>query len=204
MSHPFSRLAIALVCLFTISACATDDGTGSTSTSGGGSLAAFCAGPAGSTGCCVGSTLVWCENNQAIAIECAANQCGFWTPGGFYDCYAYDEGPNRDCPASDGTVCQPTCNGRCGVSDGCGGTCGCPNSQTCQGTICVKGSSPAPCERLMHIGCCDGATRQYCQDSEERSESCSDGCGWNPSGWYDCGFSGEDPTGVWPLACSGS
>ncbi len=167
----------------------------------GGTLAAFCSGPAGQTGCCIGSRLVWCEGAKAVAIECAENQCGYYTSGGFYDCYAYDQGPNRDCPTSDATVCAPTCNGRCGVDDGCGGTCGCSASHTCQDSICVKGSTPTRCEDLMHIGCCDGTTRRFCKDGEETSEVCSDSCGWNPSGWYACGFSEGEPSGVWPRAC---
>jgi len=174
-----------------------------------GTLANFCAGPPGQTGCCVGSTLTWCENGKAIAIECGVNQCGWYTTGsGGYDCYAYEDGPNRNCPTASDEICVPTCSGRCGVSDGCGGTCGCPSNRTCQNTICIEGSQPTACEKLMHVGCCDGDTVRYCQDTngdfvgEEQADACSNGCGWNPAGWYACGYTGADPSGDWPRACN--
>lgn len=166
-----------------------------------GTLAAFCAGGAGGPGCCDGTRLVWCEGGSAIAIECGTNSCGYYGPGGIYDCYATEAGPQRACPVSDSTVCQPTCSGRCGVSDGCGGTCGCSSNASCVDNVCAKGPSPTACEKLMHVGCCDSNVRRFCVNGAETSETCVDGCGWNPAGWNSCGFSGSDPSGDWPRTC---
>lgn len=170
-----------------------------------GTLAAFCQ-AVGDTGCCAGSRVVWCEGGGAVAIECASHGCGWDSAGGFYNCYSSGGDPSGDhpraCPGADEGACVPSCSGRCGLDDGCGGTCRCSDllSQSCQGGICAKAGSPSACERIAHVGCCEGDTRRHCNAGELETESCANGCGWS-EGWYQCGGAGEDPSGAWPLAC---
>ena len=61
-----------------------------------------------------------------------------------------------------------------------------------------------PCGDLGVEGCCDGPEVRYCDKGAIARLACGDGCGWDAAkGWYDCGFTGADPSGQHPDACPG-
>jgi hypothetical protein len=66
---------------------------------------------------------------------------------------------------------------------------------------------PATCSDAHDgTGCCDGSTLYYCgMSAMVTMQACGAmGCGWNAGkNWYDCGFSGADPSGTTPLTCGG-
>ena len=64
------------------------------------------------------------------------------------------------------------------------------------------GGGQTGCGDITFEGCCDGPTLQYCDAGQIQGGHCTSGCGWNSSnGWYDCGYSGADPSGENPLSC---
>ncbi len=97
-------------------------------------------------GCCNGSVLVWCEENQLKEQDCSWDpHCGWNGQKGFYDCDTqgnaspYDDLP-KNCPGT----CAPACAGKQCGGDGCGGSCGnCGPNQTCQNGTCQGGCTPS-------------------------------------------------------------
>ena len=75
----------------------------------------------------------------------------------------------------------------------------------CDCNDCESGcaSTPNPCGDITSAGCCDGSTVYYCESGAVYNQSCGmSGCGWdNNNEWYDCGFSGADPSGDHPKTC---
>jgi len=132
-------------------------------------------------GCCSpDQTLQWCENSVLCAIACAQNpdptgqKCGWSDTAGFYDCGQY-------------AVVEPTCT----------------HPYDCPGS-CV------PCGSIGYEGCCDGLVVTWCECGCLRTIDCSlnaapnNTCGWKADvGYYDCGAVGAEPTGTFPLECSG-
>lgn len=132
---------------------------------------------------------------------CAGLSCGSVCG---VSCGARADGTER-CDAGQCVPCG--CDGLSCGDDGCGNSCGtCEGTAACQGGTCVSA-----CGDLTQAGCCAGAVLTYCNQLGQVSEiTCSpDSCGWDPSpqgspegeGWYDCGFTGEDPSGATPAAC---
>jgi len=57
---------------------------------------------------------------------------------------------------------------------------------------------------VTYEGCCDGTQLQYCSNNAVQTVSCGNSCGWDTGNqYYDCGESGADPSGEFPLACAG-
>jgi hypothetical protein len=132
-----------------------------------------------------------------------------------------------DACQADAGACTPACDGRFCGADGCGGQCGtCRAGATC-GTdgLCHTGAYPDLCAGedtpsadtcpggLGFEGCCDGKGRVvfcnggklYCVDCPANAAP-GNTCGWQPddgSGgdFYNCGETGSDPAGTFPLAC---
>ena len=51
-------------------------------------------------------------------------------------------------------------------------------------------------------GCCVGNTLYYYDGGMVQESSCTTSCGWDPgSEFYDCGNTGGDPSGMYPIAC---
>jgi V8-like Glu-specific endopeptidase len=71
----------------------------------------------------------------------------------------------------------------------------------------TAGSCPAdcaPCGPLPPQGCCDGETLYRCDGGTLRATSCGEAsCGWSGSAseGYACGYTDEDPTGLYPRSC---
>jgi len=96
---------------------------------------------------------------------------------------------------------------QCG-DDGCGGTCapGCTGGKVCgpDGT-CVTDA----CNGVPDAGCCAGAILRYCDQGAIVNANCGQNttpadqtCGWDTSsGYYDCGFTGADPSGTASITC---
>ncbi|MCB9733332.1 MAG: agmatine deiminase family protein [Deltaproteobacteria bacterium] len=77
----------------------------------------------------------------------------------------------------------------------------------CDCNDCSTGCEVAadPCGGIPFAGCCDGSTLYYCEQQRVYSQACQGGCGWDgSSGWYDCSFSGVDPSGHAPRDCPGA
>ncbi len=105
----------------------------------------------------------------------------------------------------DGTCTGGTCQGATGGYAGA-----CQGSGDCTGPawLCLLNEcsgSADPCGGLTAEGCCDGKIVRYCESRTPQSVDCGSGgdtCGWDPSnGYYDCGFTGPDPSGSVPIAC---
>lgn len=111
---------------------------------------------------------------------------------------------------ADGTCAGATCDAPVGGYDGeCvpddAGTEACwgPAWQ-CTCNDCDTGCAPVadPCGGVPFTGCCDGEALYYCEQQRVYTQSCQGGCGWDAAnGWYDCSFSGVDPSGHAPRAC---
>jgi agmatine/peptidylarginine deiminase len=90
-------------------------------------------------------------------------------------------------------------NGECGTSADCSGPAWVCNYNDCGGT------EPAGCGDITYEGCCDGNLLKWCEYNKLQSQNCSNGCGWNSSKkYYDCGYTGSDPSGNFPKACPGT
>jgi len=145
-------------------------------------------------GSCAGDTAAWCDFGAVQSDDCAASgqTCGWQPTQGHYGC-------------GTGGACVPDCLGKACGPDGCGGSCGtCGAGLICQGSACVQDTQG--CGDVSGVGCCDGTTLSYCNNQLTLTTvDCPDGCGWSPNdGWYDCGFSGSDPSGTNPLQCPGT
>ncbi len=166
----------------------------------------------GYAGCCDGSgRAVWCEDGQLFCIDCAAGQttCGWLADEGFYDCGQTGSDPSGQFPYECSFApCEPDCTGQMCGNGGCpgaGDVCGtCP-----EGLVCIEGQCQiGGCGDVTFAGCCDGAKLKWCEDGQIQTIDCStkqppnDVCGWKADAeFYDCGGSGADPTGTFPLEC---
>ena len=86
----------------------------------------------------------------------------------------------------------------CGT-DACGNPCGeCPY----EAMFCDEGTCRFPCGDVELEGCCAGEDLRYCFQGKLIMAGCGNGCGWNPtSDYYECGYTGEDPSGQFPREC---
>ena len=83
-------------------------------------------------------------------------------------------------------------------------TCSCNDCQQCGAPVDSGGSGPDdPCDGIGYEGCCEGNTLRYCENGQLAGGNCGgQGCGWDAAnGYYDCGESGADPSGTYPLSC---
>jgi len=79
--------------------------------------------------------------------------------------------PSQD-PDAGRIECETTCQGKCGVPDGCGGTCGCTSGTRCEESECVADGCGKCSEGEMCVG-----DRCVCAPSCEDRACESDGCG---------------------------
>lgn len=130
--------------------------------------------------------------------ECEGKECGSDMCGGACGTCAAGNYCNTD-----GKCVACTCEGReCG-EDGCGNKCGPLNGACPTGKVCdISGKCvDDPCKGITYEGCCDGTILKYCYGGSIKTIDCSNnGCGWVDK-YYDCGGSGEDPSGQNPITC---
>lgn len=144
------------------------------------------------TGECSGGGASWCDFGSVQTVTCAAGEsCAWDAVAGHYGCIG-------------GGGCQASCVGKACGNDGCGGSCGsCGAGLSCTGNACMPDVSGG-CGDVSFQGCCDGSILSYCQNGALTTNSCgSEGCGWDSAnGYYNCGGSGADPSGQFPLQCA--
>ncbi|MFH1532592.1 MAG: Ig-like domain-containing protein [Pseudomonadota bacterium] len=171
-------------------------------------------------GCCGGTDLYYCGagagqcpdgTSQCLClIECGVGDkvCSWEADEGYFDCATGIPLPNDQGDLfCDWYSCAPDCTGKeCGF-DGCMGTCGsCPAGQLCSDTgTCEFGDF---CELIGFEGCCDGTDLYWCVNGEIQTILCGNAsdpalqvCGWDSEVGYNCGGSGADPGGQFPLEC---
>ncbi len=140
-----------------------------------------------------------CEAGQCLPCQpqCDGKACGPDGCGGSCGTCAAGEA----CAGGVCEACEPQCDGKGCGDDGCGGSCGtCAIGQVCAAGVCTAD----PCFHISFEGCCEEGQLKYCQNGQLVEELCNNGCGWNgAAGYYDCGQSGADPSGQWPLECPG-
>jgi MYXO-CTERM domain-containing protein len=139
--------------------------------------------------------------------DCTGKACGDDGCGG--SCGTCPAG--KSCQAGACVSCTPNCTGKQCGDDGCGGSCGtCPASQVCNAGKCETQADP--CKGISYEGCCDGTTLNYCDSGKLETIDCGQNeppnntCGWNAdaqANFYDCGQTGADPSGKFPLDCGG-
>ena len=148
-------------------------------------------------GCCVSSTVYWCDAGGLHSVDCSENpspfqSCGWNDLTGYYDCGGQGSDPAGEhvffCPNLEPDIKEDV-----------------PVAPTCtKGKLVAVG-----CQDVTFDGCCgqDGAL-YFCEKGKLCELDCPalvppfDSCGWNDvSGWYDCGGDGPDPSGQNPLAC---
>ena len=180
--------------------------TGSAGTSGGGTSSGGHAGSTGgggtSSGGHAGTTSTGGKSGSTTSSP-IPDACWQTGPNG---CCA-DDGNNYFC-SSTGVFKQKQCSGGCGWNASKGYyDCGFSGTDPGGSPITCGGSSaiPTTCTGARgKAGCCgsDG-NDYYCASGTLKSSICgSMGCGWNDTkGYYDCGFSGADPTGTHPIDC---
>jgi MYXO-CTERM domain-containing protein len=123
------------------------------------------------------SAKLWVDDGACAGGECAA-------PEGGYD---------GECRPND--VLYDVCWGPAWQ-------CECNDCES--GCTYVPGSTGA-CGNVTFEGCCTGANVSYCENGQVGGGTCPGTCGWDPgNGWYDCGFTGADPSGTHPRACAGT
>ena len=78
--------------------------------------------------------------------------------------------------------------------------CDCNNCGACPAN--PDNPPPTGCGDITFEGCCDGDTLKYCEGNTVKGGNCNSGCGWDAgNGYYNCGGSGEDPSGNNPISC---
>jgi hypothetical protein len=138
--------------------------------------------PEGDEGCCTADdTSVYCENGILCVLDCSRNSDGTTACGWDAEIDAYN------CLAPLGFA-DPTC----------AFPLMCPAD-------CV------PCGGIEDAGCCAGAVTTWCECGCLHTIDCSTNpagsrtCGWDSEyDTYDCGQTGADPSGLFPLACTGT
>lgn len=162
-------------------------------------------------GCCTSDGVIkYCENGQLKEMDCKKNGppnekvCGWDAEYGFYNCGYIGADPSGTYPyLCPGETCKPKCDGKeCG-SDECGGECGkCPEGTVCGANFKCDGK---PCGKVPFQGCCDGNTVVWCEYNFLHFSKCdTKPCGWKGGpgdGIYECGYSGSDPSGMFPKSC---
>jgi agmatine/peptidylarginine deiminase len=117
----------------------------------------------------------WIADGSCSGDTCVAPANGYsgdCTPNGIASQVCY--GPQWLCGCND---CDSACPGSGGTNDACGA--------------------------VTLVGCCDGSNLKYCENNALGGLVCTNGCGWNAtSSWYDCGYTGSDPSGNNPRSCS--
>ena len=110
-------------------------------------------------------------------------------------------GGNTTGTGGSGTAGATTGKGGSGTAGTASGTGGSGTAGT------SSGGPPSTCAQANgDLGCCDGDNLYFCQGTMGPSmQACAGkGCGWDPmKNWYDCGFTGSDPSGTTPLMCGG-
>ncbi|MEC8023759.1 MAG: agmatine deiminase family protein [Myxococcota bacterium] len=151
-------------------------------------------------GCCDGDSVQLCGDNGVQTTSCGSSGCGYTTDTMAYGCGGTGNAPSN-APLACGVSCEPSCGTNVCGPDGCGGVCGtCSSGQICNGGQCTD--TPDPCDGISFEGCCSGSQLKYCDENQVQTISCTSSCGWNAGAeWYDCGFSGADPSGDNPLSC---
>jgi agmatine/peptidylarginine deiminase len=132
--------------------------------------------------------------------DCTDKECGGDGCGGVCGLC----GPGETCTGGACVAdCVSDCAGKNCGPDGCGGSCGtCGAGDICEAGLCT--TPPDPCGDVDYVGCCDGEVLYWCESDAIESLTC-DSCGWDADlGFYNCGFTGEDPSGDHPKACDGS
>ncbi len=136
-------------------------------------------------GCCAEATLLRCELGGLTITNCldqGFDSCGWDVDMQQYACGHAGEDPAGIYPLK----CQPP-----PVDD-------------------VVDAIPFPdeCNGLSFLGCCDGQTLHWCAPDGLHSVDCAanpapfNTCGWSFSkGFYDCGGTGADPSGVASPEC---
>jgi agmatine/peptidylarginine deiminase len=111
------------------------------------------------------------------------------------DCVAPDDGYDH--------ACYPTNNTTSPICWGPDWLCSCNNCDVCGPPAGGGGGVDDPCDGIGYEGCCDGTTLKYCDNGEIKGGGCGgQGCGWDgENGYYDCGGSGADPSGTFPISC---
>ena len=169
----------------------------------------------GEIGCCDGTTLLWCDPDGLVEVDCTADDpsytCGWYlgsaeAPEGYYCGPETDEagealvdpsgGPDGAplvCPA-----CAPRCFGvACGDPDGCGGVCGCPEGMRCEAGECLECIPKCYGKSCGPDGC--GGECGKCENGEVCSTSgtcCDPECGDAICGPDACGGTcGACPSG---------
>ncbi len=156
----------------------------------------------------------WGPEWECLCNICTASGCKIPASCGNGTC---DSGENcfscaADCSCGDEQACSvvagecaaDTCgNGACDADENClscQADCGCSGGESCAFGICTGD----PCGGITYDGCCDGDdSLVYCDNGDLVVNSCQgSGCGWAADkDWYDCGLSGEDPSGAKPYDC---
>lgn len=103
------------------------------------------------------------------------------------------------------------------ITGGTGGSTGGTGGIVTGGTGGVGGSTggtggttniiPTTCPQSHGlVGCCGSDNALYYWECAKLNKlPCPTGCGWNAAaGYYDCGFTGADPSGTNPKACGGT
>ena len=182
------------------------------------------------SGACYGPESSWCWgptwqcecnicNEDGSCVEVVSScegYCGGQSPAG---CYCDDLcSQYGDCCDDYVEICGGTtpgdgsCKGVCGSDQPQEGNCYCDGACEQYGDCCSDyatecgGTTPAGCGDVTFEGCCseDGGTLSYCENDQLQSGPCEGGCGWDPeNNFYNCGFTGADPSGANPLTCSG-
>jgi agmatine/peptidylarginine deiminase len=165
--------------------------------------------PAGADGC-------WGPAWACLCDDCDDPGCAFPETCGNGLC---DGGESclscaADCPCGGGQRCdlaKKFCvSGICGdghceggeTCSSCAADCGCQGGNKCSMGVCTS----SPCGGITYDGCCDGSLSVYCDNNLLVATDCgSAGCGWNGSqGYYDCEYSGSDPSMSLPRDCRGN
>jgi len=108
-------------------------------------------------GCCDGSTLYFCEQQELYFMPCP-DSCGWSSGEGWYDCGHSGSDPSGTFPRACDGECVPDCSGKACGDDGCGGSCG-----TCDAGVCIDNQCRTDCFDCEpgHLGC-DGDVAWLC------------------------------------------
>lgn len=165
-------------------------------------------------GCCSGTVLEFCQNDEIVSYDCVDDPACGWNAGaGYYDCGTDgQEDPTGahllNCP------CTPDCDGKeCG-NDGCGGSCGeCPGKgSACSvtGQCCLPDCTGKECgDDGCGVSCGECAQGQWC-DYDTCIEEMPGGCqvsqdpGCNGCGCEACVFEKDELCKdiIWDKACA--
>lgn len=159
-----------------------------------------CADGLGWTGCCEDGVNRWCQNGVPQEQVCS-DGCGWDFAASFYNCGFEIAEPTGVHPYSCSGECTPQCDGKSCGGDNCGGLCGtCPDTHSCVQGACVEGD----CGDISSQGCCTNDSVLFCEEGVFQGYPCLNNstCGWDATNErYNCGFTGDEPTGTHPRLC---